>query len=161
MKLKVEKMNDYKSWVKDAQVKLAQAEECLDRWPADAFQKVFKSAEFLLKAVLERAGKFVPRPVPRGDKTHELHRLIDKIEREGCLPPEIIRGARKILPELERINVGGPPSAPSHINTSDYSSEIGYPKAGVPSTERISKKVAKRKIDLLKKLHSLLIPYLG
>lgn len=149
-------MNDYKALIEDARAKLAQAEECLDRWPADVFQTALESAEFLLKAVLERAGKFVP-----DDYIHKLHPLMDKIDRERCLPPKTIIEARIILKELGRIDVGGSPSVPSHINTFDYSSEIKYQKAGLPSTERISKEVAERKISLSQQLYDLLVLYLG
>lgn len=149
-------MNDYKAWVEDARVKLAQAKECLDRWPADAFQKALESAEFLLKAVLERAGKFV-----LDDYIHKLHPLMDKIDRERCLPPETIIKARKILTEFGRIDVGGPRSDPTHVNSIDYTPDVRYPKGGKPSTERISKEVAKRKIDLSRQLYDLLVPYLG
>lgn len=150
-------MNDYKAWVEDARAKLAQAEEYLNRWPADAFKKALESAEFLLKAVLERAGKFVPV----SDYKHKLHLLTDKIDRGGCLPPETIAEARKILPELERINVEGPPSAPTHVNSIDYTPDVRYPNAGGPSTKRIPKEVAKRRIDLSRQLYDLLVPYLG
>ncbi|MDI6820029.1 MAG: HEPN domain-containing protein [Candidatus Hodarchaeaceae archaeon] len=148
-------VHEYKAWVEDARDKLEEAKKDLDDFPFSAFQRAHESAEFLLKAVLVRAGKF-----GRKNRIHQLPPLLDKIDREKCLPPGAITKAREIVPELEIINVGGPRPAPTHVDSITYTAEVEYPKAGMSSTDRISKEMAEEKICLSQQLLELLLPYL-
>jgi len=151
-------MSEHKAWVKDAKKALSAAEDSLDNFPWNAYQQALKSAEHLLKAVLVRAGKFVPGT--RHDYTHKLRKLLDKIESEKCIPPKVIDKVREIVPELDRIDVGGPKSSPSHVDCSTYTSDVEYSNRGTSATDRISKEKAEEKIRLSRQLLELLLPYL-
>jgi HEPN domain-containing protein len=118
----------------------------------DAYNRSFWSGENALKRVLEKAGQYVSRPPPHGDRRHEGWQLWLKIRDKKIITHDIPK-IEKIVYHLFDINLS---NGVEHVDCAPTGTDQLGKQRYVDQSRFINEKDAKEKVELAEQLLVLL-----
>ena len=122
-----------------------------------AFRRAIECGENVLKAVLQKDGKFIPAP-PRqnGDWIHEGWVLFQKVKREKILPPQLNLAVENLVLDLFDLDVS---SQSEHVDcASTGSNKLGIMRY-LDDRKFIEREDAQEKIRIAEELVNILQPF--
>jgi len=157
-------MTDWQGWLKQARRFVEMAKLCLiNHYQEGAFYLSLHAGELALKSILIHCGIF-----EESDETHNMLKLLRKIENNNCLDLKILFDIKNIVKSpvtpskgISHVDIAYQPPASPHISVridceAAMTSEIRYPQNNIPPYEYIEYTEAEEKANLADKMISLL-----
>ena len=144
-------------WLEQARRFVESAKNIQNRFPEISYYLALHAGELALKSVLVKEGCFDEEK----DKTHNMLKLLQKIEEHECLPKSKIEELKEVVkPEriergLSHVDVSAPQG--EHINSeAGMTSEVRYPIGNSAPYEYIFPSESQEKVELADKLIKIL-----
>lgn len=154
-------IEEWRVWLNQARRFAEAAKYILDQsYYEIAYYLALHAGELALKSMLKKCGVF-----KKEDETHDMLKLLYKIERYNCLPPNILNELKRIVEgEVEGTGLShvdvGPIEGRKIIDCeAGMTSQIRYPVGGKAPYEFITQVQAEEKVNLATRLICVICKY--
>lgn len=159
-------LEDWEVWLKQARRFEESAKIVLNEdFHEVAYYLALHAGELALKTVLVKCGVFEKK-----DETHDMLKLLQKIENNGCLPSHVLFDLRRIVewgiePGIEvglnHVDVGALGGVRISCGTATETARIRYPIGSEAPYQYIDRPNARNKVELSDELIAILEKHLA